>query len=215
MNLYFISGLGADKRVFQYLQFSPSVNVVHLDWLPAAAGDTLSSYAQKMAERIDTAKPFCVIGLSLGGMIAAEISELLHPHKTILISSIASYNELPLLYRAGGKLGLHQLIPSGAAGRFNFILHYQFGIKSAEDKLLLRQVINDADRKFSKWAVNAVVHWNRRRAPKSVIRIHGTKDRVLPITGFYPDYIVEGGGHFMIVNKSNEISALIQQIISG
>jgi hypothetical protein len=33
MNAYFISGLGADKRIFSKLKLNEKINIIHIDWI--------------------------------------------------------------------------------------------------------------------------------------------------------------------------------------
>lgn len=63
--------------------------------------------------------------------------------------------------------------------------------------------------------VNEILHWKRKASPASIVRIHGSKDRVLPIINFQPTYLVKDGGHFMVVNKASEISRIIETEVCG
>ena len=53
MKVYLIPGLGADRRMYQHqLNVFPTAEVIE-HFLPAK-NETLTSYAQKMGEKIDT-----------------------------------------------------------------------------------------------------------------------------------------------------------------
>ena len=41
MKLYAISGLGADKRVFQYLDLD--YELIHIDWIPPLKGERIAT----------------------------------------------------------------------------------------------------------------------------------------------------------------------------
>jgi esterase/lipase len=173
----------------------------------------LESYAHRLAAVIDISQPFYLIGLSLGGIIATEISKMLFPKKTILISSVCRYSELPLLYRVGGKLRLQKLIIRQARNSANGFLYWLFGLTKQQDKKMLKQVMADSDANFTTWAMDAVTKWRNEQIPPKIIRIHGNKDRVLPITSFTPDYIIQEGGHLMVVNRAREISSLLKTLL--
>jgi pimeloyl-ACP methyl ester carboxylesterase len=213
MNIYLISGLGADSRAFLNLKFDPSLNTIHLDWINANKNESLESYAIRLAQTIDTSTPFYLIGLSLGGMIATEIGKVLHPVKTILISSVCCYTELPLWYRLGGRLRLHKLIPSHLEHNATMFLYWLFSLTQQHDKKILKQVMADSDVRFTKWAMDAVTKWKNTTIPINTIRIHGDKDRVLPITNFTPDYMIKNGGHLMVMNRSLEVSRILGTIL--
>jgi hypothetical protein len=38
---------------------------------------------------------------------------------------------------------------------------------------------------------------------------------MLPIRYTRPDYVIEGGTHLMVVNKADEISQLLQELLAG
>jgi hypothetical protein len=81
MTLYFISGLGADKRIFEKLQFSNSFKLVFIDWIVPVKNEPLRDYATRLSHTINTSEPFVIIGLSFGGMIATELSPIVSPQK--------------------------------------------------------------------------------------------------------------------------------------
>ncbi len=90
MDVYLISGLGADRTVFRNLIFSEGVKIHYLDWITPKTKESLRDYALRLAEGIDTSRTFCIMGLSFGGMLATEMTSVLKPQRTILISSISS-----------------------------------------------------------------------------------------------------------------------------
>ena len=66
MNVYFISGLGADRRAFERIQLPPQFSVHHLDWIEPRKDESLNDYAMRLGEGIDTTKPFALVGLIHG-----------------------------------------------------------------------------------------------------------------------------------------------------
>jgi pimeloyl-ACP methyl ester carboxylesterase len=85
MTLYFISGLGADMRIFEKIQFSDSFKLIFIDWIVPIKNEPIRDYATRLSHSINTAEPFVIIGLSFGGMIATELSTIVVPQKTILL----------------------------------------------------------------------------------------------------------------------------------
>ena len=83
--LYLISGLGADKRVFDFLDL-PGFKIHHIEWVEPGDHETVENYAKRLLNQIRTVKPI-LIGLSFGGLIAIEIGKLMETEKIILISS--------------------------------------------------------------------------------------------------------------------------------
>ena len=61
MNVYFISGLGADQRVFQKLTIDPEFNPVPIEWVKPGRKESMPSYARRLSTQIDTTKPFHLV----------------------------------------------------------------------------------------------------------------------------------------------------------
>jgi pimeloyl-ACP methyl ester carboxylesterase len=72
-DIYCISGLGADERVFQKLKFQ-GYQPIHIKWLEPEAGENIANYTQRLTTQIKAEKPI-LIGLSFGGIIAVEMSK--------------------------------------------------------------------------------------------------------------------------------------------
>ncbi len=212
MNIYLISGLGADSSVWRNLQFHKEDVVYYLDWIQPILSESLRSYALRLATAINTEQPFNLIGLSFGGMLAVEIAAELHPLKTILISSVSSRQELPWYYLAAGKIGLTKLIPSKTPKKSIALVSPFFGAESAIDRDVFQELIERSDPVFSKWAIEAILQWDRMEAPDGLIRIHGTRDNVLPLRKRKADYLIKDGGHFMVFNRAMEISGILEEI---
>jgi len=215
MTIYFLSGLGADSRAFKYLVLPTGTTAVFIDWLEPLTNEPISNYAKRIAEKIDQSKPFVLVGLSFGGMLATEVMAYTKPKKTILISSAARRQELPFYYKWAGALRLNKLLPKKNIHKSNVFTNWVFSIKAKSDKFLLEEILTASNPSFSKWAINEIVNWKRTSAPENTIRIHGTNDRVLPIINFKPHYLIDKGGHFMIANRADEISVILASEIQS
>jgi pimeloyl-ACP methyl ester carboxylesterase len=211
MTIYFLSGLGADRRIFGRLQLPEIYRVVHLEWIGPQPRESLRHYALRMAERINTNEPFVLVGVSFGGMLASEIARSLKPAKTLLISSAATYHELPPIYRGMNRLRLDRLVPQSAYKLINRWVHWYFGAYDAGTKALLHDIIRDSDAAFNQWAVRSILRWKNDKRANKVYHIHGTDDRVLPIQYVDEDVQVKGGGHLMVWTHAKQVTAWIIQ----
>ncbi|WP_448634561.1 alpha/beta fold hydrolase [Pedobacter panaciterrae] len=212
--IYFISGLGADRRAFKKLVFPPNFELVYLDWIPALKNESLEAYALRLAAKIDASSPFYLVGLSFGGMLATEISKQLKPSHTFLISSTPVFKELPWYYRVAGSLSLQKAIPVSLLKRGNNIGLKFLGAKTHEEIKLLKQLVIDSDPIFMKWALTCILNWRNKERPINLTHIHGTADNILPFRYNKPDIRIEGGGHFMVYANADVISKLILKQIA-
>ncbi len=207
--IYCISGLGANEKVFSRLQL-PGYELVFLQWIVPEQNETISAYAQRMAALIPEERPF-VAGVSFGGMVAVEISKLIEVEKLILISSVTTRQDLPWWMRTAGVLRLHKLFRPRPHPILYPIENYFLGAASKSEKKIanqFRQTVNDY---FLQWSINEIVTWRNVTKPINTIQIHGTADKLFPVRRAKVKYLIEKGGHFMVYNRAEEVSAIMLQ----
>lgn len=206
--VYCIPGLGVNKQLFKNLQL-PHFNISFIDWITPVKNEILPAYAMRLAEQIDTSKPFILIGVSFGGMCAIEITKQLSPVKTILISSSKTKIENPSRLRILSFLPLHYLLSDSLYLKGAWILRRLFGVHAGIAKEFKASLTPPPENFFAR-AVNMIVHWKNKTVPANVIHIHGTADRVLPYKkSVRYDYTIEKGSHLMILDRGEEISRII------
>ncbi|MCX2575250.1 alpha/beta fold hydrolase [Pedobacter sandarakinus] len=216
MKAYLISGLGADSRIFAKLALPSHIEISHIEWITPNSGEKLSDYAARLSNAIDTKRPFILIGVSFGGMLAVEIAKIFKPILTIIISSTIYSKHLPLTYRIVGRLNLTQFIPSSLFKSANkFTQNFFFGTKTKQEKKLLKTIVNDTDPMFLKWAISSIVTWQNQTRPENLHLIHGKADRILYSKQSKPDFWIEEGTHFMVYQKADQISKIISELVSG
>ena len=74
-------------------------------------------------------------------------------------------------------------------------------------------ILYETNAKFMTLAFHQVVTWKNELIPPNVFHIHGESDRIFPYRYVREDFSVSRGGHFMIMNRAEYISSLIQRII--
>lgn len=138
MKIYAISGLGADKRVFEHLTLEH--DLVHIDWIKPKPKEPIVAYAKRLIEAygIDNKGDFGILGVSFGGLIAVEISKLTNPKFTILISSVETRKELSGIIKLVGNTKLIELVPKRLFNPPKAMAHYMFGTKN---KQLLNSIL--------------------------------------------------------------------------
>ncbi|WP_439879789.1 alpha/beta hydrolase [Pontibacter sp. MBLB2868] len=206
MKIYAISGLGADERVFNYLKLN--CDLVPVKWIEHHNDETIEEYSNRLSKIMDTTSEFGILGVSFGGLIAVEISKIMKPKLTILLSTAETKDELRPLFRLIGKTGLLQLLPPKTFDPPRVLAQFLFG---TPNKGLLNSILDDTNLDFAKWAVNQLTNWNNRDRIKNVLRIHGSNDKLIPFKGNEQIHLVQNGGHFMIVDRAEEISEIINK----
>ena len=209
-HIFFISGLGADHRAFDRIKLD-GYDQTHLPWIIPEWKDTMHSYARKLAEPILRVENPIVIGLSLGGMLATEMTTFIPNLHAILVSSIKSHEERSNLLKIGRLFPVQTLMPPNAMQRFTFMweLAQRKRLKGDSDHMV--QMFKEQDDKFLRWAIVNAPKWRGKGDESRITHIHGTMDRMFPskrIKNFIP---VHGGTHLMVYLKGDEVTRIIQQ----
>lgn len=197
MKIYGISGLGADERVFSFLKLDHEL--IPISWIEPKTNESLENYSLRLSNAIDNSGDIALLGVSFGGLVAIEISKIINPQLTFLVSSAATKYEIRSIYRGLGRLGLLNNLPPNVFDPPRKITSFLFGTKH---KKLLNDILEDANLTFTKWALNELMNWNNQIEIRNLIRIHGTKDKLIPWNGSVDAHLIEDGEHFMIVDKA-------------
>jgi pimeloyl-ACP methyl ester carboxylesterase len=210
MNLYFISGLGADKRIFQNLVLPEAFKIYYIEWVAVSENESMESYCRRLSSQINQQEPYSLVGVSFGGVIAIELSKFLSPVQTVLISSFLYKKEVPWFYILIGKSRIYKILPPRMLLRPNNIAFRLFGAYKPEMKNLLKNIFEDTDPDFFEWAFRQLFSWDNHWKPANLVRIHGTADKILPYKEMMKAIPVKDGEHLMVYSKS----AIVSQILT-
>ena len=214
--LYLIAGQGSDYRVFDSLKIDTTAfDTAHVHFIAPLPKESMNAYAIRMSSQIDSTQPFSLLGVSLGGMISAEMMTFLDPENVILISSAACRKELPLRYRFQRSIPLYALVPSGLIKRGAFILQPILEPDRKKHKSTFVAMLKAKDKKFLKRTVRMIIRWDHEYCDGSLYHIHGDNDHTLPIKHIDADVILENGSHMMMLTRANELSPLIENVLKN
>ncbi len=213
-NIYLIPGQGADERLYKNLKLDTAIFEVHnIKYVIPEKGEDMKSYALRLSTQIDTTKEFYLIGVSLGGMIATEINEILNPKKVIIISSAKCRNELPSQYRFQAKIPIYKLIPKWMIKQSTFVAQPLFEPDRNKEKETCIAMLKAKDPVFLKRTISMIINWNRISFDSNIIHIHGDNDNTIPIKNVNYNYLIKDGSHMMILTRTSEIQSLILEVI--
>jgi pimeloyl-ACP methyl ester carboxylesterase len=212
--IFCISGLGADERAFSKLKVD-GYQLKVIQWRQPLPKESIEAYAARMMEEVDEENPI-LMGLSFGGMVCIEIAKQINVKKIIIISSIKSYKELPVWMKTVAALRLNKIVPMRSNIKFTHSIQNHFlGIATPEEKAVVAVSRNKHNKEYLKWAVDKVVNWRNNWQHPDIFHIHGDADRMFPVKKLQAIHIIKKGGHFMIMNRAEEVSSYINQSLSG
>ncbi len=209
--IYCISGLGADERAFSKLNIA-GFELKVIRWLMPEKDESLQNYAERMRAGITKDNPI-LMGLSFGGMLCTEIAKQIPVRKIIIISSIKSSKELPRWMKTVAKLRLNKMVPLKSSKLTQPIQNRMLGVQTEEEKTLVASLRREADLPYTTWAVNQAINWKNEWQHPEIYHIHGDKDHMFPIKNIKPTFTIKNAGHFMIMNRAEEVSDCINSIL--
>ena len=209
MIIYAIPGLGTTEKLYANTVI-PGVEIKVLHWPLPEKQDTMQSYARKFLPQINTSEPFCLLGVSFGGMLCTELSHIISPEKLFLVSTSKTRDELPWFIRFFKHVPIHKLLPEKQHRKMAYQGRWIVGFGKAYIPEFLGMVNSMAENYFQN-CINIIVNWNGTRLPKSAIHIHGDRDKLLKYKFVKADHTISGGSHAMIVFQAEEINAIIEK----
>lgn len=208
--LFFISGLGADHRAFDRIELE-DYDQTHLPWLIPEKKESFHDYVRRMAEPIAAAENPIVIGLSLGGMMASEMTTFVPQMRAILVSSIKAPEERSVLLKLGRTFPVQRLVTGRSLKKMSFLWSMAKRKYPKEDVDHMMQMFHDQDDRFLKWAIVNAPLWKGRGDAERISQIHGTADQMFPIHRLSNHITVEGGTHLMVYTRGKEVTELLKQ----
>jgi len=212
MNVYFVSGMCYNCKVFDGLVLPKGYKKIYLEWVLPQLDDSLSDYARKIAENIDTNNPFILVGYSFGGIIVQEMQGFLSPVKSIIISSFKTEAETPSTFYVARKTQVLRKTPLSIFSTefitkaFNKVI---YDLPSSE--LALYMTVTDPV--YIKWSTTQITEWIPIASNYPLYHIHGTEDQVFSFDRLGDVYPVEGGDHLMIIKKPEEVNHIMNSIL--
>lgn len=214
MKLYVISGLGADKKVFENINFPEKFSeIIFIEWLMPDVNESFQNYVKRMSEPINKDEKFCLLGYSFGGIMVQEINKLKPAEKIVILGSIKSDKEMSVTFHLAKKSRIFTKIPESYFGE-KTVKSYAFFRKLFDPKNpKLWQYFVVQNPTYLKWSINKILEWKSDENPK-VVQILADKDIVFPPKNSKPNYIIKNGTHLFPVTRHKEVSKILEEVFS-
>jgi pimeloyl-ACP methyl ester carboxylesterase len=217
--LYCVPGLGTDERVFSQLlpllDWAGEVQV--LNYLePVHRRESLEEYAARLRAILPTTwdEPPTIIGMSLGGMVAAELAQLMPYAKLILISTVKQRREQPAYFKILRFLPLYRLLPPNFAKRFGPALARRLGTFEAEYLEITFEMFRAKSDAHFAWGRRVAIRWRGQTEllPRTW-HLHGTRDHIFAHKRIKNADFIDGGSHNMILERAQTVADWVNNIL--
>lgn len=205
-------GLAADERLFSLLQLDlPAAKVI--TYLSPGKNESLSHYAKRIAATIPELGNPIFIGVSFGGILAQEVAHYIPVRQIILISSISASSQLTALLHLFRTFPVYDWLSESQLKKIVLWAGRSFTNKNTLETALFEAMVGDADIQMIRWGIRMTLHWEQKIIPANVIHIHGSRDRLFPASRIPAGFIIQGGQHFMIIQRAGEIKTRLLQLL--
>ena len=212
-NVYMMPGMAANPKIFDFISLPQNFIIHYLEWEIPDLDESLKDYSSRFLNKIK-GENIVLIGVSFGGIIIQEISKLINPIKIIIISSVKSKNELPLIMQLSRKTKAYKFFNVKWINDFESLALFVFGpiVKNRID--LYRKYLSVRDENYLMWSIDQIVNWNQENPLKNIIHIHGSNDLVFPSIYIKKAIFLSGGTHAIILRKASWFNKNLPKIIA-
>ena len=138
--------------------------------------------------------------------------------KIILISSIQSRDEIPLLFKLVRIFKLDRYFTKELTIKTVPYWGKQHDFVSTEEKNLFKDMVAKQSNEYLQWALRQLSIWQTPIIPTAtkIFHIHGDSDKTFPIKKIInPDRIIKNGSHIMVYKNSEIISKIIVDFLDS
>jgi pimeloyl-ACP methyl ester carboxylesterase len=194
--IHALPGMGADHRMYAPV-WSSVPNFIAHDWVRHRGERSLAEVAESMCSTCSIQDGDALIGASLGGMVACEITKIRRIPVVYLVGSAVRKEEVNHLLSL-----LHPLARIAP-------IHWMQAL-SGKVPMELFQIFSDAEASFVRSMCEAVFNWDGLGETNCrIVRIHGRKDLVIPPPETADLFL--DGGHLISITHAMECSEFIRR----
>lgn len=205
MKIHFLSGMGADSRIWNGYRESFPDGQFH-NWILKYGKDMgICDYSKELIKSINISDDDMIVGVSMGGIVGAEIQNQMPDVKLIQISSCTNYAQLN---RFVGCLS-----PIGKIMPFGKLASVPNALMPNTIMELTNTMYKESDYGFIKWACMAIPKWSGHLGKGKITKILGNNDFIFPIKKQSPDFIIQGGTHLMVMTHFAQITKILQSCV--
>lgn len=194
MRIHALPGMGADHRMYP-APWSALPSFHPHDWVRHRGESSLPEVAKSMAEACQICDGDMLVGSSLGGMVACEITKIRRIPTLFLIGSALQKREVSTL--------LAFLHPLAKYAPIDWVR-----VSAGRIPLEMSQMFAQIEGSFVRAMCEAVFQWRGgANAETRVLRLHGRRDLVIPPPE-NADLLLDGG-HLISISHAKECAAYI------
>ncbi len=211
--IYAIPGLGCTAHLFSHIKVE-GYEIKVLDWPVVNTSYSMKDYAKTFLAQLDLDEPIHLMGVSLGGMLCVELSELILTQKVVLISSCQHRNELPWVIRLLKYLPFYKLLSHSVLLHLGLLFRERLGF-SKTDVPILKAMFKSMPIGYFRKTIGFIINWERIALQTNVTRIHGLNDKILWVNCLTNvTFEIPKGGHAIVYTDFEKVNGCLEKIFN-
>lgn len=204
--VYLIPAPDMDERAIESVLLE-GVEFVRVN-LPTLTFDSnLKDVTAHLAKQINNSEPI-ILGFCYGGVLAIEVGKQVEAKRIIVVSGVKDSQGI-VLSRKIMAVGFY-LVPEFVLRGFGLVISFLVNQVLRIDVKIPRIWQKAGQNKF---ILKHALNFDSRGTNGEIVRIHGSKDRVVPLAKYGAEYTIKDAGHFMFVHRRKDVLQAIAQAI--
>ncbi len=216
MRVFLITGFALDKRAFALMDL-PSETYRTLDLIPILKGESLREYAARMAKEIGLAPGDIIGGVSLGGMLALEMSRLVDVAGLILIASATHPRHIRKRFKLWAPIA--EWVPRSVIRRIFTLIPRILALQnmlSPEGQALLADIMGGFPPNLLQTFPMMILRWPGCDPGVPYRHIHAQGDWLIRPSGDPAAMtILPGRNHLITVSHAKVVRGLVMDAVQG
>lgn len=223
--LVMLCGAGSTWKLVEPVRRALGGTLIAPDWIePIDRTEPLESYARRwlasFRDELDPSRPVYLAGMSMGGVVAQAMAQMLPWRGIFLISSTRTRRALPALLRAAAAA--ESVLPA-KLDRMMLPLGVRVGalferLNRHERKMLLESLLEGSVR-ARQWSermfLRAEFEGRLDGVDVPVHSIHGDLDQIFLLKRVQADHVVRGGRHLITLTHGEEVARFLLERMSA
>lgn len=206
--LVLFPGLGADERLFKYLD-NCGLDTIKIKYPAPSGNETVPEYASRLMDQIPKDIPLIFTGVSLGGVLSQVLSELVpNCRGMVLISTVKGSHELSRWLRIFSRV--KPLFNPWLIRHSLVVIRWFIGSGSRESYQVFKDMLYETPPDLIKWGARTVPKWEGCEVKVPYFHIHGDKDHLFPVSKIKDPLVIKGGKHFMVFNHASHVNPVFR-----
>jgi hypothetical protein len=216
MRVFLITGFALDKRAFDFMGL-PADTYHTLDLIPVRKGESLRDYARRMAGEIGLKAGDVIGGVSLGGMLALEMAQVVDVLGVVIIASATHPRFIRKRFKMWAPIAAW--VPDAVIGRIFTLIPRILALQNMltpEGQALLADIMGKFPPSLLKAFPMMIMRWPGREPPARFRHIHSDGDWLIRPNGAPETLtILPGRNHLITVSHAKAVRDLVMQAVEG